>query len=165
MKRFPFQRATSGKLGGAALGTGGDHAARTGRVPPRYLQWGGWMPRCQGRESAALPGAGGITLPGMRGAILSRNRTPYQSHPGKQLRNRYCQIAVLPSLPAVLLNLLYCQVGRLVKPAVLLGLAVLPSLLFVKSVVLPNLPYCQICRLLSMLYCQVRRKRGVCGFG
>ena len=106
MKRFPFQRATSGKQRGAALGTGGDHAARTGKVPPRYLQWGGWMPRCPERE-----------------VLRCQERGSCRSHPGKQLCNRYCQIAVLPSLlfaksacridkPIGLSSLSYCQARR-----------------------------------------------------
>ena len=86
MKCFPFQWLASGKQGGAALGMGGYHAARTGST------------------GAALPSAGGTTLPGMRSATLpgtgllsvtSRKGVPQSLLPALP----DCQVAVLPSLP------------------------------------------------------------------
>ena len=128
-------------------GEGGYHAACNAECGCPAAQDGKVL-RCQERK-----------VPRCREEVLRcPERGSCRSHPGKQLRNRYCQIAVLPSLlfaksacridrPAGLLNLLYCRVGRIVKPAVL-----------------PNLQDCQNCRLLSLLYYTVCRKHGVPAF-
>ena len=82
-----------------------------GRVP-RYLQRGGWMPRCPGRESAPLPGTGGTTLPGTGLlSVTSRKGVPQPLLPDLP----DCQVAVLPSLPAVLIGLSDCQICRLLS--------------------------------------------------
>ena len=109
---LPFPMGGKREQGGAVLGMSGCHAARTVRAPPRYLQWRG----------------GDTTLPRTGKCRAARIGTPYQSHPGKQRRNRYCQIAVLPSLlfaksacridkPIGLSSLSYCQISLIARSA------------------------------------------------
>ena len=131
---LPFPMGGKRETGSAALGMGGTMLPEQGGWVLRYLQRGVWMPRCPGRESAALPGAEGTTLPG-GGTTLPRTGllsvTSRKGVPQPLLPDLPdCQVAVLPSLPAVLIGLSDCQ----------------------------------ICRLLSLLYCQARRKRGIPGF-
>ena len=75
---LPFPMGGKREQGGAVLGMSGCHAARTVRVPPRYLQWrgGGYhvakdgkVPRCPDREVLRCPDRDSVS-------VTSRKATP-----------------------------------------------------------------------------------------
>ena len=120
MKRFPFQWVASGKQGGAALGMGGYHAARTGRT------------------GAALPATRRVDAPLSRTGKCpaARNGRYYAAGNGAPVghipeRSSATAIARSAGLPGRCIAKSACRIDRPVG---------LPDLPVAKSAVLPGPP-------------------------
>ena len=143
MKRFPFQWVASGKQGGATLGMGGDHAARTGRT-------GAALPATRSVD-APLSRTGKCPAAGSGRYRAARNEKCYAAGSGAPVghileRSSATAIASSTGLPgcciaksAVLIGLSDCQVCRTAVCCIDRSVG-LPDLPVAKSAVLPGPP-------------------------